>query len=266
MDTLKQRLDSLRKAKNTTIVKREREEINVHSPRLGQRRPPQLPLPKLHQSNSQSSIHSGPNGTSSPPGMSVMERELLDQLEESRRERDRLSGELLSCRCQCEEKERTMKEEMQEMEKRHREEVAGLKGELKQAKEISPLSASLTPSKLTPSPSLSLSLSLSFSLSLPPPLSQKLLLLSLSLSLSLSLAQCAMLTSTRDELSSELEKLRMENTELVGQLQDLVTANEGLRESNQLLQGKCEMLMEDLSVKEARWSDREEKLKAEVGR
>ena len=35
MDTLKQRLDSLRKAKNTTIIKREREEIHIQSPNLG---------------------------------------------------------------------------------------------------------------------------------------------------------------------------------------------------------------------------------------
>ena len=35
MDTLKQRLDSLRKAKNTTIIKREREEIRIQSPNLG---------------------------------------------------------------------------------------------------------------------------------------------------------------------------------------------------------------------------------------
>ena len=58
----------------------------------------------------------------------------------------------------------------------------------------------------------------------------------------------------------------MENAELAAQLQDLVTANEELRENNLLLQGRCETLLEDLSVKEARWSDREEKLKTEVGR
>ncbi len=34
---MKHRLDSLRKAKNTTIVKREREEIRMSSPHLGGR-------------------------------------------------------------------------------------------------------------------------------------------------------------------------------------------------------------------------------------
>ena len=41
-------------------------------------------------------------------------------------------------------------------------------------------------------------------------------------------------------------------------------ANQQLRDSNLLLQGKCETLLEDLSVKEARWTQREEQLKAEV--
>ena len=35
VDALKQRLESLRKAKSTTIIKREREEIHVHTPNLG---------------------------------------------------------------------------------------------------------------------------------------------------------------------------------------------------------------------------------------
>lgn len=35
MDMLKQRLESLRRAKSTTIVKREREEIRIQSPHLG---------------------------------------------------------------------------------------------------------------------------------------------------------------------------------------------------------------------------------------
>ena len=148
-DTLKQRLDGLRKAKNTTIVKREREEVRIHSPHLGQLRAPQQPLPKLHRNNSHSSIHSEGNGASSLPNKSVMEKELLEQLEESRRERDRLSGELLSCRCEWEKKERTLSVELQAMEKRNQEEVASLKEELKRAKQT-----------LLSPPSLSLSLSL----------------------------------------------------------------------------------------------------------
>ena len=37
METLKQRLDSLRKAKSTTIIKREREEVLIQPPNLGRR-------------------------------------------------------------------------------------------------------------------------------------------------------------------------------------------------------------------------------------
>lgn len=37
--TLKSRLDGLRKAKNTTIIRREREEIRISSPNLGKHRP-----------------------------------------------------------------------------------------------------------------------------------------------------------------------------------------------------------------------------------
>ena len=40
--------------------------------------------------------------------------------------------------------------------------------------------------------------------------------------------------------------------------------NEELRDSSLLLQGKCETLLEDLSVKEAQWTQKEEKLYAEV--
>lgn len=37
MAQYKRRLDDLRKAKNTTILKREREVININAPNLGQR-------------------------------------------------------------------------------------------------------------------------------------------------------------------------------------------------------------------------------------
>ena len=47
-------------------------------------------------------------------------------------------------------------------------------------------------------------------------------------------------------------------------VQELISMNESLRESNLLLQGKCEALLEDLSIKEARWTEREERLNAEV--
>ena len=61
-----------------------------------------------------------------------------------------------------------------------------------------------------------------------------------------------------------MERLRRENFELTEKLEELLSANQQLRDSNLLLQGKCETLMEDLSVKEARWTEREEQLKAEV--
>ena len=40
--------------------------------------------------------------------------------------------------------------------------------------------------------------------------------------------------------------------------------NESLRESGLLLEGKCEALLEDLSIKEAQWSQKEDRLTAEV--
>ena len=76
--------------------------------------------------------------------------------------------------------------------------------------------------------------------------------------------QCAVGSSKMEDLSKELERLKKNNIELARQLQGVVDANDELRESNVLLQDKCATLMENLSVKEARWSDREEKLKAEV--
>lgn len=67
-----------------------------------------------------------------------------------------------------------------------------------------------------------------------------------------------------DDLLSELERLRRDNAELAAKLEEMIVANEDLRESNLLMQGKCETLLEDLSVKEAHWSKREEKLQIEV--
>ena len=61
-----------------------------------------------------------------------------------------------------------------------------------------------------------------------------------------------------------MERVRRENSELTEKLERLVSANQQLRDSNLLLQGKCETLLEDLSIKEAQWSQREEELKAEV--
>ena len=67
-----------------------------------------------------------------------------------------------------------------------------------------------------------------------------------------------------DILLSELERLKAENTDLTEKLEDILSANQQLRDSNLLMQGKCETLLEDLSIKEARWTQREEQLKEEV--
>ena len=68
----------------------------------------------------------------------------------------------------------------------------------------------------------------------------------------------------KEYLLKEIERLKSENEELATQLTELVNTNVELRESNLIIQGKCETLLEDLSVKEAQWSQREERLHAEV--
>ena len=65
-------------------------------------------------------------------------------------------------------------------------------------------------------------------------------------------------------MSLELERVREQNAALEKQMQQLISINSQLRESNLLLEGKCETLLEDLSVKEAQWSEREDRLTAEV--
>ena len=61
-----------------------------------------------------------------------------------------------------------------------------------------------------------------------------------------------------------MEQLKRENADLTEKLEQLLSVNQQLRDSNLLLEGKCETLLEDLSVKEARWTQREEELKDEV--
>ena len=67
-----------------------------------------------------------------------------------------------------------------------------------------------------------------------------------------------------EDLLPDLERLRTENRQLSEKLEDVLTVNHKLRGSNLLLQGKCETLLDDLSVKEARWTQREDAFKAEV--
>ena len=66
------------------------------------------------------------------------------------------------------------------------------------------------------------------------------------------------------EVLCECERVRGESEELREKLGQLVSMNQRLRDSNVLLQGKCETLLEDLSIKEAKWTEREEALKNEV--
>ena len=67
-----------------------------------------------------------------------------------------------------------------------------------------------------------------------------------------------------EDLSLELARVREQNTALEKQMQQLLSINSQLRESNLLLEGKCETLLEDLSVKEAQWSEKEDRLTTEV--
>ncbi len=65
-------------------------------------------------------------------------------------------------------------------------------------------------------------------------------------------------------MKGQLERLRRENGILEKQLSELVDVNVKLRDSNLMLQGKCETLLEDLSIKEAKWSEKEDMLHSEV--
>ena len=65
-------------------------------------------------------------------------------------------------------------------------------------------------------------------------------------------------------LQSEVKLLRAENSDLSSHLQEVLSSNEALRKGSALLQDKSEALLEELSLKEAEWSQREDRLKAEV--
>ena len=62
----------------------------------------------------------------------------------------------------------------------------------------------------------------------------------------------------------ELQCLRAENAELSHHLEEVLTSNEALRKGSTLLQEKSEALLEELSIKEAEWSQKEDRLKEEV--
>ncbi len=56
----------------------------------------------------------------------------------------------------------------------------------------------------------------------------------------------------------------MENHDLSNQLAKVLASNEALRKGSLLLQEKSEALLEELSIKEIEWTEREDRLKAEV--
>ena len=67
-----------------------------------------------------------------------------------------------------------------------------------------------------------------------------------------------------DGLEAEVQLLRNENSKLVDKVAELITANDALRACNVVLESNCKSLMDELSVKEAQWTQREESLKIEV--
>ena len=61
-----------------------------------------------------------------------------------------------------------------------------------------------------------------------------------------------------------MQLLRGENSKLMDKVVELITANDALRACNAALESNCKGLMEELSIKETQWSEREESLKHEV--
>lgn len=67
------------------------------------------------------------------------------------------------------------------------------------------------------------------------------------------------------QLVDDIDVLTAKVKELQDQLDGVVVANAQLASCNQLLRSKCDQLLEQLSVKEAKWSQREEELQLQVG-
>ncbi|XP_011404772.1 PREDICTED: golgin subfamily A member 6C-like [Amphimedon queenslandica] len=221
VETLKQRLESLRKAKSTTIIKREREEVLIQPPNLG-RRFSALDTSSNSLTASKQSLAS--NSHSEMEGKSLMLQEELQQkeakLKESRDEINRLS----SHKVKYEEKIDQLQIEHQGIVKELKNKLQECQLELKKESEKQPAKKEINVH-----------------------------------------VKCVSLEE-KEDLLKEMEKLRIDNKELAKQLSDIIDVNVQLRESNQLLQEKCEVLLEELSVKEAKWTEREEKLQAEIRR
>jgi len=69
-----------------------------------------------------------------------------------------------------------------------------------------------------------------------------------------------------EPVKGQLTKLQTDYSSLAEHLQGVLATNEALRKSSLLLQERSAALLEELSVKEAEWSLREEKLQAAVSR
>ncbi|KAL5499610.1 hypothetical protein EMCRGX_G011061 [Ephydatia muelleri] len=63
-------------------------------------------------------------------------------------------------------------------------------------------------------------------------------------------------------LEAEVQLLRGENSKLMDKVAELITANDALRACNAALENNCKGLMEELSIKEAQWSERRRKPEA----
>lgn len=67
-----------------------------------------------------------------------------------------------------------------------------------------------------------------------------------------------------EQLHRDNERLHHDKDELQGQLDGVVVANAQLASCNSLLRSKCDQMLEQLSVKEAKWSHYEEQLQLQV--
>ena len=67
-----------------------------------------------------------------------------------------------------------------------------------------------------------------------------------------------------EQLHHDNERLHHDKDELQSQLDGVVVANAQLASCNSLLRSKCDQMLEQLSVKEAKWSHYEEQLQLQV--
>ena len=67
-----------------------------------------------------------------------------------------------------------------------------------------------------------------------------------------------------ERLHHDNERLHHDKDELQSQLDGVVVANAQLASCNSLLRNKCDQMLEQLSVKEAKWSHYEEQLQLQV--